>query len=144
MCSSDLIYSRLMLARNLLSDDGVIFISIDDNEQGDLIKLCDEVFGASNFVENLIWKKMYGGKLTASGLLDTTIIFLFMQKIRTVGIQTCCQGAKKQKQGIRILTMTQEDRGKQQTLQVSAVRQQRILLPLRPEIFSIRRLENIG
>lgn len=58
-----MIYSRLMLARNLLTDDGVIFISIDDNEQGDLRKLCDEVFGVENFVENLIWKKMYGGKI---------------------------------------------------------------------------------
>ena len=58
-----MIYSRLMLARNLLTEDGVIFISIDDNEQCDLRKLCDEVFGAGNFVENLIWKKMYGGKI---------------------------------------------------------------------------------
>ena len=58
-----MIYSRLMLARNLLTDDGVIFVSIDDNEQSDLKKICDEVFGATNFVENLIWKKMYGGKI---------------------------------------------------------------------------------
>ncbi len=58
-----MIYSRLMLARNLLSDDGVIFISIDDSEQENLKKICDEVFGAGNFVDNLIWKKMYGGKI---------------------------------------------------------------------------------
>lgn len=45
-----MIYSRLMLARNLLSDDGAIFISIDDNELDSLIKICDEVFGDSNFV----------------------------------------------------------------------------------------------
>lgn len=45
-----MIYPRLMLARNLLSDDGVIFISIDDNEQENLKKICDEVFGSSNFV----------------------------------------------------------------------------------------------
>ena len=45
-----MIYSRLMLARNLLTDDGVIFISIDDNEQENLKKCCDEVFGESNFV----------------------------------------------------------------------------------------------
>lgn len=44
-----MIYSRLMLARNLLSDDGVIFISIDDNEQANLKEICDEVFGAENF-----------------------------------------------------------------------------------------------
>lgn len=52
-----MIYPRLLLARNLLSDDGVIFISIDDNEQANLKKICDEVFGANNFVECLIWKK---------------------------------------------------------------------------------------
>lgn len=45
-----MMYARLMLARNLLSYDGVIFISIDDNEQGNLKKICDEIFGADNFV----------------------------------------------------------------------------------------------
>lgn len=45
-----MIYPRLLLARNLLSDDGVIFISIDDNEQDNLKKICDEVFGADNFI----------------------------------------------------------------------------------------------
>ena len=50
---------RLHLARTLLRDDGVIFISIDDNEQAQLKLLCDEVFGAENFVSNLIWEKKY-------------------------------------------------------------------------------------
>ena len=54
-----MIYSRLMLARNLLTDDGVIFISIDDGEVGNLRKFCDEVFGANNFLANLIWEKKY-------------------------------------------------------------------------------------
>lgn len=49
-------YPRLYLSRDLLSDDGVIFISIDDNEQGDLKLLCDEVFGEENFLSNLVWK----------------------------------------------------------------------------------------
>ncbi len=48
-----MIYSRLKLARNLLSDDGAIFISIDDNEQANLKKICDDVFGAQNFVSLL-------------------------------------------------------------------------------------------
>ena len=52
-----MIYSRLKLARNLLQDDGVIFISIDDNEVHNLRKSCDEVFGESNFVAEIIWKK---------------------------------------------------------------------------------------
>ena len=51
-----MIYPRLMLARNLLADDGVIFISIDDNEQENLKKICDEVFGESNFITNIAWK----------------------------------------------------------------------------------------
>ena len=52
-----MIYSRLLIARNLLSDDGVIFISIDDNEQANLRKICDEVFGERNFVANIPWRK---------------------------------------------------------------------------------------
>lgn len=52
-----MIYSRLLLARNLLTDDGVIFISIDDNEQANLKKICDEVFGESNFRNKIIARR---------------------------------------------------------------------------------------
>ena len=52
-----MMYSRLMLARNLLTDDGVIFISIDDNEQENLKKICDEVLGSSNFIAQMVWQK---------------------------------------------------------------------------------------
>jgi len=52
-----MMYSRLYLSRNLLTNDGVIFISIDDNEVATLSQICDEVFGSSNFVANIIWKK---------------------------------------------------------------------------------------
>lgn len=58
----NMLYPRLVLARNLLSDTGVIFISCDDNEKVNIIKQCNEIFGESNFVDTLIWKKMYGGK----------------------------------------------------------------------------------
>src|SRR5690606_34118303 len=58
----NMMYPRLRLARNLLSDDGAIFISIDDNEIENLKKICNEVFGEDNFVDTLIWKKLYGGK----------------------------------------------------------------------------------
>ncbi len=51
-----MMYPRLYLARNLLREDGVIFISIDDNEQANLKLLCDEIFGAENFVVQIIWK----------------------------------------------------------------------------------------
>ena len=56
----NMIYPRLKLARDLLTDDGVIFISIDDNEYENLKKICDEIFGTSNFISNIIWKKKYG------------------------------------------------------------------------------------
>lgn len=52
---------RLRIAKQLLSDRGVIFISIDDNEQAQLKLLCDEIFGQENFVANLIWQKKKGG-----------------------------------------------------------------------------------
>lgn len=51
-----MMYSRLKLARNLLTDDGVIFISIDDNEQANLKRVCDEVFGSKNFINHIIIK----------------------------------------------------------------------------------------
>lgn len=56
-----MIYSRLLLSRNLLRDDGVIFISIDDCEVENLKKICDEVFGANNFIAQLIWQNKKGG-----------------------------------------------------------------------------------
>lgn len=56
-----MIYSRLVLSRNLLSDNGVIFISIDDSEADNLKKICSEVFGESNFVCQLIWQNKKGG-----------------------------------------------------------------------------------
>ena len=58
----NMIYPRLKVARDLLSDDGVIFISIDDNEQDNLRKVCDEVFGSQNFIAQLIWERAYSPK----------------------------------------------------------------------------------
>lgn len=58
----NMMYPRLKVARNLLSDDGVIFISIDDNEQENLKKICDEIFGQQNFVAELIWERAYSPK----------------------------------------------------------------------------------
>ncbi len=53
----NMMYPRLKLARNLLKDDGVIFISIDDNEVANLRKICDEIFGEENFVNQIVWQK---------------------------------------------------------------------------------------
>jgi adenine-specific DNA-methyltransferase len=57
----NMMYPRLEIARRLLAEDGVIFISIDDNEQDNLKKICNEVFGEENFIDQIIWKKRYGG-----------------------------------------------------------------------------------
>lgn len=53
----NMIYPRLRIAKDLLADDGVIFISIDDNEQENLKKCCDEIFGADNFIAQMVWQK---------------------------------------------------------------------------------------
>lgn len=55
----NMIYPRLKVAKDLLSEDGVIFISIDDVEVSNLRKICDDAFGADNFVANLIWQKKF-------------------------------------------------------------------------------------
>jgi adenine-specific DNA-methyltransferase len=64
-------YPRLLLARDLLSKDGVIFISIDDNEQANLKLLCDEIFGEENFVVNAIWEKVKIRKNSAKWFSDS-------------------------------------------------------------------------
>ena len=66
----NMMYPRLILARNLLTDDGVIFISIDDTEVANLRKICDDVFGEENFVSNLIWQKKYSPQNDARWLSD--------------------------------------------------------------------------
>jgi len=55
----NMMYPRLRLAKNLLRDDGVIFISIDDNEGANLKKICDEVYGEENFIAQVIWERAY-------------------------------------------------------------------------------------
>lgn len=76
-----MIYPRLMLARNLLSEDGVIFISIDDNEQENLKKICDEVFGEENFIAQLVWeKKKKGAFLSKSYINMKEYILVFCKK----------------------------------------------------------------
>ena len=64
----NMIYPRLKVARDLLTDDGVIFISIDDNEVENLRKVCDEVFGEQNFVADLVWTNKEGGGSSDSRL----------------------------------------------------------------------------
>lgn len=73
-----MIYPRLKLARNLLRDDGAIFISIDDCEVDNLKRICSEVFGDSNFVASVIWQKVYSPKNSAKHFsVDHDYILVF-------------------------------------------------------------------
>lgn len=75
-----MIYPRLHLSRNLLTEDGVIFISIDDNEQENLRKICDEVFGEHNFVAQLIWERAYAPKNDAKHVSNSHDYILMYAK----------------------------------------------------------------
>ena len=75
-----MMYPRLQLARNLLTDDGVIFISIDDNEVHNLRKICDEVFGEENFVAQIVWQKKYAATNDSKGFSTTHDYIIVYQK----------------------------------------------------------------
>lgn len=75
-----MMYSRLMLARSLLTDDGVIFISIDDNEQENLKKICDEIFGENNFISNIIWQSTAGSNTGTEIVTVTENILVYTKK----------------------------------------------------------------
>jgi len=82
-----MMYPRLQLARNLLSDDGVIFISIDDNESHNLRKLCDEVFGAFNFLVGVVWEKRYtrsNNSKTFASLTETILCYRKSEVLDTI------------------------------------------------------------
>ncbi len=80
-----MMYPRLKLARNLLSEDGVIFISIDDNEVHNLRKICDEIFGERNFVNVFVWRKSKGsGNDSKYIIVETEYILLYAKNIENV------------------------------------------------------------
>lgn len=83
-----MMFSRLKLARNLLREDGVIFISIDENEQANLKRLCEEVFGEDNFVGALIWQKSKKGdaKLVAKTHEYVLLIARSIESLLAAGI----------------------------------------------------------
>ena len=78
----NMIYPRLKLAKDLLTEDGVIFISIDDNEQENLKKICDEVFGGQNFVAQLVWERAFAPKNDAKFISNShDYILMFARNI---------------------------------------------------------------
>jgi len=78
-----MMYPRLQLARNLLTDDGVIFISIDDNEVHNLRKICDEVFGEENFVASFIVIRSEGGGLAKQAVIGHDYLLVYAKSIQT-------------------------------------------------------------
>ena len=79
-----MMYPRLKLARDLLTDDGVIFISIDDNEQENLKKVCNEIFGESNFISQLIWRKKTGASDAVGFSVISEYILVYVKNISYV------------------------------------------------------------
>ena len=93
-----MIYSRLMLARNILADDGVIFISIDDNEQDSLKKICLEIFGESNFIGCIAVKGNPRGRQSSSYLAqvhDSLLVFRKTEKLVLTGFAISSDDIKK-------------------------------------------------
>lgn len=85
----NMIYPRLKLAKDLLSDDGVIFISIDDNEVENLGKICDEIFGENNFLAQVIWERAFSPKNDAkffSVSHDYVLIYARSIEVFSIGL----------------------------------------------------------
>lgn len=80
----NMIYPRIMISKDLLTDDGVIFISIDDSEVDNLIKVCNEVFGEDNHVCNIIWEKKYSPANDAKWLSDNHDFILLYAKNKSL------------------------------------------------------------
>lgn len=78
-------YPRLYIARELLKDDGVIFISIDDNEQAQLKLLCDQIFGEENFISQFIWQKKSGGGQSKKFYEGHESILIYAKNIECFG-----------------------------------------------------------
>lgn len=83
----NMLYPRIKIARNLLKDSGVMFISIDDHEQENLKKICDEIFGAKNFVAQLVWERAYSPKNDAKYISNShDYILTYAKNIETFQI----------------------------------------------------------
>ena len=93
----NMMYPRLRVARELLTDDGVIFISIDDNEQENLKKLCDEVFGSNNFVATMIWQQ---GKKSSGNLIGINHEYMLVYAKDRKIVDTPETAFKQKKQGL--------------------------------------------
>lgn len=79
-----MMYERLIVARDLLKDDGVIFISIDDNEAGNIRKICDEIFGEKSFIAQLVWEKKKKGAFLSGAVTNVKeYVFVYVKAIES-------------------------------------------------------------
>lgn len=84
----NMIYPRLKLAHSLLSDEGVIFVSIDDNELQNMLYICDEIFGEENFIGNIVWQKKYAtanDTVDISGMHEYVVVYAKQKKYSNSG-----------------------------------------------------------
>jgi adenine-specific DNA-methyltransferase len=97
-----MMYSRLKIARNLLREDGVIFISIDDNEIENLKKICDEIFGSKNFVCNFIWKSKLG-KVGTTTTISTVheYILVYAKNIDLINFKKITKKSEGRRENLR-------------------------------------------
>ena len=79
-----MMYSRLRLAKDFLTDDGLVFISIDDNESANLAKICDEIYGGENFVGSISWLKKRKGSFLSKKLVSMTELLLVYSKTNNI------------------------------------------------------------
>lgn len=103
---------RLEVARNLLNNRGIIFISIDDNEQAQLKVLCDEIFGERNFIANLVWRKKYGGGKGTNFVVDLHEYILVYGKDKSQTEQFQMERPKEKKEIFKLEDEYVEQRGK--------------------------------
>lgn len=85
----NMMYPRLKLAKDLLTEDGVIFISIDDNEQSNLKKVCDEVFGENNFISKMVWQSTAGSNTGTNIITVTEFLFCYSKSKSQCKFNSC-------------------------------------------------------
>lgn len=106
----NMIYPRLRLARNLLTDDGVIFISIDDHEVDNLKKVCSEVFGEENFLAQLVWERAFSPKNDSKYFSEChDYILVFAKQINSFDLQLLARSASSME---RYKNLDNDPRGK--------------------------------
>lgn len=140
----NMIYPRLKLAKDLLSDDGVVFISMDNPELDNLLKICDEIFGRDNLVETLVWKKIYGGKNDSKWFAHYHDFIIVYCKNKEMWRPNLLSRSEQAILAIKIQTMIPEGLGRQEILQVLVQQLSHIRLLHRLEEHYIRPKVNIG